>query len=109
MPADAEPLSMHHRPASESRRRRNARGAGQHPELRNAMRILTRTWVRERVPARLEACAGLRNDALRLPQWGKGGASAAASRQAGGQIAFVAMLRGERRRGRREGGGEDSG
>jgi hypothetical protein len=28
MPADAEPLSMHRRPASESRRRRNARGAG---------------------------------------------------------------------------------
>jgi hypothetical protein len=73
------------------------------------MRILTGTWGRERVPAGLEACAGLRNDALRLPQWGKGGASAAASRLAGGQIALVAMLPGERRRGRHESGGGGSG
>jgi hypothetical protein len=72
------------------------------------MRILTRSWAGERMPAWAEAYAGLRNDASQRPLRGKGRAFGAASRLAGGQIALVAMLPGERRRGQPESGGGGS-
>jgi hypothetical protein len=46
---------------------------------RKAMRILTKLWVREAVNARLEACAGPRNDALQWPFRRKSGNFAAVS------------------------------
>jgi hypothetical protein len=96
-------------------RRPKAAGGGTRGEQgttgnwRNAMRILTRRWGRERVNARPEAYVGLRNDALQWPLRHKGGDFAAVSGLAGGWIGPVGMLRGERRRGRAESGGGDSG
>ena len=93
-------------PVSENPRGTNARGAGR-PELHNAMRISPPPPACERLAAMLERRAGLGSYVRHWLQRRETGACAAARGLPGARLAAVAILPGERGRGRHAGGGAD--